>query len=227
MLTSDLTTSVLQGLSEPEGVYNSSTEVQRHLSAAETLLTLARALNVKSANFQPVSGAAVHPVQAQLSDYMLPLGFSLNHKQLFSTTLSAVSRENSSWQQQPGVPKTWFALGVTLLGFVPRAPSVPILSTYVAQPPTLVGATAPIIAEMWHEALIDYALAVLSAKEGEIEHAVEHLEEFAVKAGFSVQEIRRMMRLAGLLREPRLASGEVRGSAAEQPLRPSIMPERG
>jgi hypothetical protein len=214
MTVADLVTLVAGGLAESDKVHHTDAEIRSHLSAAETFLSLARAVAEKVLSFSTVSSVAFYNLQTLASNCILPLQVYLDGRFLPQSTLSMVAAEDPDWLENVDFPQKWFHLGMNYIGFSPVPGSaLPVKMIYAAQPGSLATATATTVGGEWQEPLVHMAIAILLAKEGEIKSAVALLQK-------SVEKV-------GLPRDIRFAPSDTKGERAGRPIALPSTPQLG
>lgn len=162
-----------------------SGEVRRELEAAELLIGLIHGLTEYTVTFSLSASTSLYNIASTLTDYVTTLRVSnALAVPLRRTTYAALTRLDDQHRVVTGTPECWYPLGGTQIGFYP-APSAntTVELTYLRVPPTAQSSGSPVIADEWHDAMPEYAAAVLKASEGKITEATELLKSFLEKVG--------------------------------------------
>jgi hypothetical protein len=175
-------------------VFYIAAEMRAALNKAQNLWALLTLSIERTASFSLAPASAFHSIRDTLADYQVPLRVTLNGLRLLPATLQQLDGLSESWFSSPGTPTRYFAKGFEQLAVYPQPASpVQISITYAAQPALMVNDTdEPEIEALYHDALLDFAVYLLRAKEGgaEFQNALMYLDRFLTEAARRSQYIK-------------------------------------
>jgi hypothetical protein len=192
----DLRRRLCERLDEVAGspVFYASAEMNSALNKAQNLWALLTLCIERTASFTLTAATAFHTITTTISDYKLPLRVTLNGSRLQPNTLQQLDSLSETWFATAGTPTKYFAKGLDVLAVYPQSASQQTVSlTYAAQPALMVDDTdEPEIEALYHDALLDFAVYILRAKEGgaEFQNSLMYLDRFLTEAARRAEYIR-------------------------------------
>jgi hypothetical protein len=184
----DLKRRLCERLDEIPGspVFYTAAEMRAALNKAQNLWALLTLCIERTASFTLAPASAFHSITDSFADYQVPLRVTLNGLRLLPATLQQLDGLSENWFTTPGTPVRYFAKGFDQLAVYPQPTSLAQISiTYAAQPTLMVNDTdEPEIEALYHDALLDFAVYILRAKEGgaEFQNALMYLDRFLTEA---------------------------------------------
>lgn len=140
-------------------------------------------------------------VRASLTDYLCPLRIIGPAGRIRPATLTNLDAENTAWQNTPGDPARYVALGFNFLAITPQPATTASASFTYARTsvPVTAGAQTPELAEEYHLDLVDYGVYKVRLKEGaqSLERGVKALNRFLDRMTMLGDFVRGKSRAAG------------------------------
>ena len=119
----------------------------------------------KTADFTLTTACFYQP-RPVLTDFLVPLRFTLSGVRLRPATMAELEAENDAWQATAGNPTRYACLGFNLLIVTPQASGTAKM-TYARSAAALVNdADVPEIPAAYHQDLVDYGVYRVRLKEG-------------------------------------------------------------
>ena len=138
----------------------------QQLAAWLTLCTEKTASFALGSTHSQDANGCFYQLRPVLTDFLVPLRFTLGGVRLRPASLSQLDAENSAWQATAATPTRYACLGFNLLIVTPQASGTAQM-TYAYSPPALVNDTdVPAIPEAYHRNLVDYGVYRIRLKEG-------------------------------------------------------------